>query len=168
MKLTKYHKEAIVRAITADIPEPDTSDYVEKVKAFIYKNMSKECRALFRKSPASLATAYLQVPNRVSTRTYVRGDVDNKQLQEYVSELNAPFRKRTAALTKLEAAVTACNTRKQFVDTFPEFSNYAPPEEGKCTTLPAVANVVAELIKVGFVPKVTKFVDLLGKRHWQE
>jgi len=155
MKLNQYHKQAIVRAIEHDLPKWDEEGVSKKIKDALYKAMSKECRAAYRKAPHSIRTERIHYCglNQYSLSILPTGDAN-------VKEVLAPFKsewaKRQSAITQLKAAVEACSTRKQFIDRFPEFSNYAPAEEGKCPTLPAIANVVAGLIEIGFIPKVTQ------------
>lgn len=113
--------------------------------------MSKRCQGLYRDNPRALRTASVHVQNRAYYDVAV-GDAPEtwkKDFDDYVNQRSDAFR-------KLETAVNGCRTRKQFIDTFPEFSNYAPSEHDKCNTLPAVANVAAELVQLGWKQVVSK------------
>jgi hypothetical protein len=50
----------------------------------------------------------------------------------------------------LENALKGIRTRKQFVEAFPELEKYAPSEHKSGSMLPAIANVVADLSKLGW------------------
>lgn len=153
MKLNQYHKDAIIRAITNDIPRKTDEQIQAAVQAALVKGMSVACRNLYKKNPKALMTKYIS--GTLSCRNFevVSGDAN-------VTECLKPFSYEYIAFEKVErslkAAINGCTTRKQFVDRFPEFGNYAPHEEGVCKTTPTIANVVADLVKLGFVPKVTK------------
>ena len=150
MKLSTYHKDAIIRAITQELP-PVANLSEEMTKAAI-KLMSVSCRNLYKKSPNAIRkhTAYEVARNAVE---FVVGDADIKAVVE-------PFKQRYAerkkVLDTLKVAIYGCSTRKVFIDRFPEFSHHAPPEHGTCDTLPAISNVVADLVKLGLVLKITK------------
>lgn len=154
MKLNQYHKQAIIRAIEQDIPKKASDTTRDEVQRAIYKAMGKSCQSMYRTNPKALRTEYVgSLSLDGAHRTFVVGDADFKKVLD-------PFQKeaskREDALRALRNAIEACTTRKQFIDRFPEFSNYAPSEHDKCSTLPALANVVAGLIEIGFVPKVEK------------
>lgn len=147
MNLQKYHKEAIVRALKLEMPFKYTAEDVQKMA---YKAMSKWCQARFRSHPGALRTFYVTV-NRRSTEIVI-GDAP----ETWIDELAEYRALRDKTLANLEAAIHGCRTRKQFVDSFPEFSHHAPAEEAKCGTLPAISNVVADMVKLGWNQKVFK------------
>lgn len=154
MRLNQYHKDAIYRAIAHDIPRTKPEVLLGQINDAIYKGMSKECRALFRKNPKAIRSQYISSVNLdYNQREIPVGDADWKTI---LKPFEAEESKRGKILMELKNAINGCSTRKQFIDRFPEFSNYAPPVEGVSENLPAVANVVAGLISIGFVPKVTK------------
>lgn len=152
MKLTQYQKDAIVRSIWAEVPNPSTEQLRDEIQKAAVKAMSVPCRNLYKKSEMAIRKYTTHSVSRESI-TFTCGDADTKVvLQPFVEAASA----RYAAETKLRAAIKACTTRKQFIDRFPEFSAHAPSEHGVCGTLPAVSNVVADLVKLGLVLKVTR------------
>ena len=154
MRLTKYDKQAIVRSIMNDIPKPDSEKLHKDIQAALVKGMSIKCRALYKEKPAALCVEYVGSHYGLDwSRTVYVGDADMKVALKPFKDAKAA---RDAAKEKLEAAIDACTTRKAFIDRFPEFSKYAPPEPGKCTTLPAVSNVVADLVKLGWKQTISK------------
>ena len=154
MKLDKYTKQAIVRQILDDVPKPDEQTVKEQIQKALYKGMSPACKRLYDQKPHALSEVYVDQAHGLDNHAYVkRGDAD-------VDAILKPFRKAADELyalkTELRLAIEACNTRKQFVDRFPEFIKYAPPEAGKTPNLPAVANLVANLVKAGWKQTVFK------------
>jgi predicted nucleic acid-binding Zn ribbon protein len=47
MKLTKYDRQAIVRAIMNDVPKPDKTQRADKIQAAIVKAMSPDVRKVY-------------------------------------------------------------------------------------------------------------------------
>jgi hypothetical protein len=78
------------------------------------------------------------------------GDVTEKQLEEilkpYKEEDNAVYDARR----KLCAIVEGCSTLKQLQTLLPEFVDYMPTEAAPTKNLPAVANMVSDLSKLGW------------------
>jgi hypothetical protein len=154
MKLTKYQKEAIVRAIMNDTPRKDEKTAKEEIQAALVKAMSPECRKLYKKTPKALRDA------RVSGYDYgfdysfdvIKGDAD-------IEPILAPYRAardaRNKARDQLYSAVMAHSTTKALLKALPEFEKYYPTEAQPAKNLPALANVMADLTKLGW-PKDTK------------
>jgi len=156
MKLTQYHKDAIVRSILNDIPTKDGKTEKAKAQAALVKGMGRSCKTIYKTNPTALADVYVsghEYPFGGYGQSLICGDADSTAILE-------PFRKqkkeRDDIETKIKGVLKGINTRKQFIDLFPEFSAYAPPEEGSCSTLPAISNVIADLVKVGWTQKVSK------------
>lgn len=155
MNLAQYHKDAIVRSILNDIPKTEHRMAVAEMQAALYAAMTADERRVFRKNPKALACKTLyRIDYALDHQIEVRcGSVD-------VEEVLKPWREKAKARSemesKLHAALKSIRTRKQFVDKFPEFIKYAPDEHGTCATLPAVANVVADLLKLGWTTKVSR------------
>jgi hypothetical protein len=159
MKLTKLHKQAIVRAIMQDTPAPDRRKWANDIKAEIAKKMSPAVRKIYSVNPLALRVA--SVPFASEHRYWgadvVVGDVTKEQIAEIVAPYERTTRERDEMKKKLEFAFAGINTLKQAESTFPEFKKYYPTEAQPTKNLPALANVVADLSKLGW-PKqgVTK------------
>ena len=153
MKLAQYHKDAIARSIINDLPKHDDADTQRLLQDALYKAMSPECKRLYNKKPDALREHYFYDVFEGNGRTLTVGDADYKKTAE-------PFvvakKARSDLRSKVRAAVDACSTRKQFIDRYPEFSKYAPSEHGACPTLPAVANLVSELVQAGWEQTISK------------
>jgi hypothetical protein len=159
MKLSKQIKQAVVRSIMLDVPKPNKANRHQIVQAALTKAMSPECRKVFTRTPEVLAekhtgdTTYDGV--RWSTRHVRLGDAPEKVLDEVIHKFRQEDEAYGKARDNLEMAVMACNTLKQLADTFPEFQKYMPTEQQPTKNLPALANVVADLSKLGW-PKGVK------------
>lgn len=155
MKLTKYHKEAIVSSILNDLPSPDEKRLQADIQAAFVAAMSAEAQALYATHPKALAVQHFygeQTGLRFGV-TFIVGDADvTKALKPFSDAQNS----RESIRRNLKAAIDGMSTRKQFVNDFPEFAHYAPPEPGPTANLPALANIVADLVKAGWVQKVSR------------
>ena len=155
MKLTKYHKEAIVSSILNDLPSPDEKQLQADIQAAFVAAMSAEAQALYATSHNALAAQhfYGHDTGLKYGEAFIVGDANVKEaLKPFSSAQEA----RDGIRRNLKAAIGGMNTRKQFINAFPEFSHYAPPEPGPTANLPALANIVADLVKAGWVQKVSR------------
>lgn len=157
MNLNKYAKQSIVRAIMAELPRVDSEALKVEIQDKLVAAMSPECQALYAKAPNALATrcAIRAVAGYYSI-IFVTGDLTEEVFAEIIKPYKQMTKEREEIETKLNAAIYPIRTRKQFINQFPEFSQHAPAEDGTCATLPAIANIVADLVKLGWEPKVTK------------
>jgi hypothetical protein len=157
MKLTKLQQEAIVRAIMQDVPKPDKAKRYVVVQAAIVKAMSPECRKVYNKTPKALATQYLGdlIYDNVNwaSRDVVVGDVSKDVVETIVKPYVEEDAKYSQARRQLEIAVRGCTTLKQLEKALPEFKKYYPKEDAPSANLPALANVVADLSKLGWPKK---------------
>jgi hypothetical protein len=153
-RITKWDKEAIVRAIMNDVPVPDKKKRKEELQAAVVKLMSPEARKLYKNSPHALRTYNVGELTydgcTWDSRDVIVGDVTQGQVDELKKKYVTEDRARQDARNSLKAAVMACTTIKQLNDRLPEFKSYFPTIEKPITTLPALANVVADLSKLGW------------------
>lgn len=153
-KLTTTMKEHIIALVIADIPKSDHDKLKDEIQKALVKNMSVPCRNLYKKNPEALRTSHVARSHGLRHAvTVVVGDADyDMVVKPFLDREN----ERDATIQNFKSAVASCTTRKQFVNRFPELTSYLPNESTPCPTAPALANVVAGLVKVGFVPKVIK------------
>lgn len=170
MNLTKLHKQAIVRAVLADIPRKNMEELETTVKQMvdedIEKHAPKEIWAVWKDK--SLA-CYLSVLSM--NVGYLRTDDKSRYLDGFFQvifperhEFSRQFKSRLTPMLeklvaetkamqevkdKLESALAGVRTRKQFMEMFPELEKYAPPEPRKDALLPATASVVEDLSRLG-------------------
>jgi glycerol-3-phosphate dehydrogenase len=153
MKLNKFQKASIIRAIMNDVPPVDKTARRLAVQAAIVKAMSPDVRKVFKSSPGALRTSYVGDvidTDSYQSRSITVGDVTEAKLEEilkpYKEEDNAVYDARR----KLQAIVEGCSTLKQLQTLLPEFKQYMPTEAAPTKNLPAVANMVADLSKLGW------------------
>jgi hypothetical protein len=168
MKLTKYDRQAFVKAVMADIPQ---IDYREQVRKLVYEDSIEQLpKCLQEAARDEKAKQYIQ-----TTTVYVMAlsnsfSVFGQRHHDYklstkiakkLEELKAAHTEQKAKLDaverKLTASIEACTTLKMAKERLPEFDKYLPqdrtPEKG--AYLPAVANLVADLSTLGW-PKDQK------------
>lgn len=152
MKLTKLTKEAIVRAIMNDVPRPDQNKAKADIQAAAVKAMSPLVRKVYKEQPNALCKYHVGSYNYGFDYSFdvVCGDVDMEPVMKPYADAREQRRK---ARHQLEGAVMACSTLKQLESTLPEFKKYFPTEQQPTKNLPALANVVADLSKLGWPKK---------------
>ena len=157
-RITKWDKQAIVKAIMADVPVPDKRKRKEELQAAVVKAMSPEARKLYKNCPDALRTqciGELIYDGTWSSRDIIVGDVKAKTVEDLTAKYKAEDQKFSDARWALKGAIEACTTIKQLNDRLPEFKKYFPTVEKPTANLPALANVVADLSKLGW-PKGSK------------
>ena len=158
MRITKWDKQAIVKAVMADVPMPDKKKRKEELQAAVVKAMSPEARKLYKNCPEALRTqciGELIHDGTWSSRDIIVGDVKDATVKELKKKYEAEDQKINEARWALKGAIEACTTLKQLNDRLPEFKKYFPTVEKPTANLPALANVVADLSKLGW-PKGEK------------
>lgn len=154
MRLDKYTKLSIVRAIMDDVPAPDKAKRRTDLQAAIVKAMSPEARKLYNKTPKALRTYYvgdtIYDGHGWGARDIIAGDVEDKVVEALLKPYKAEDEERYAVKRKLQGIVEGCSTLKQLQTLLPEFKQYMPTEATPTKNLPAVANMVADLSKFGW------------------
>lgn len=180
MKLTKYDRQAFVKAVMADIPKEDYREQARKVLLqdsieALPKKLQDAARDPTCKDYLETGNYYLQAFNNSFTvydkrwsGHYTASATAKKKLDELCSLHVAQKEKLDAVEQKLVASIEACTTLKMAKERLPEFEKYLPqdrtPEKG--AYLPAVANLVADLATLGW-PKdkePTKAESKRGKK----
>ena len=167
MRLNKYHKDAFVEAVLQDLPATDYDEIARKlVRDATVERMPAKVRAVYDDKdvrhwlrnewvgmPGSLQNFYCitdsnlgEAPEGVKERLLELSQMKREQIE-----------KRNAFKSKLEAAIGSCQTRKQALGLLPEFEQYLPKDTTSTgvSNLPAVCNLVAELVQAGW-PKEKK------------
>ena len=150
MKLTAYHKRAIVRAIMADVPTPDYNGAKEEMQLALAHAMSPLVRQVFVSAPQALRTEFLYASDYPIeyNQEFIVGDADYEKVLSPFAEQKAKIQQVKA---DLQAAIEGCTTVKRFIETFPEFAKYAQHlNSSPSKNLPALANVVAGVVALGW------------------
>lgn len=161
MRLTKTHREAFVRAAMNDVPK---IDYREKIQEVIQKHLENIAPPAIIKAYKDPKTKGYFRPDWMQT---TRWNNDHFYLIpigyaghppsviEKINELKALLGKQEDEMNglekKLKGAIAAFSTRKAAAAAMPEFEKYLPEEcEPTTKNLPALANLVADLIAAGW------------------
>ena len=150
MKLTNYLREAFVRSVMQEIPKPDYDKLRAELQTALYAAMSADVRRVYRKNPKALAKEYTHFRGDRGNHGYIVGDADFKQMFGLFDQPNVA---RFEFQRKLEAAVKGFTTVKQLRDAYPELAHHLPDENKATASLPAQANLVAEMVALGWTPK---------------
>lgn len=177
MRLTKYHKEAIIAAIMQDPPKPPR-DLQAEYQAAVMADMiavsaktlpalsvalkDKQLRPFLLTGYNSVQPSAVTIGNRsyygrsvglgsaVTYMGYAPSDDLNARSEEIMVAAVEEMLNRDALESKVSGVVNSCSTRKALLDLVPEFEKYLPEEPTKGTMLPALANLAADLVKAGW------------------
>jgi hypothetical protein len=147
MRLSTYQKQAIIRAVMADVPVVDDSIVKDEAQAAIVKAMSPAVRKVYRDNPKALRTEHTNDIFDRRTYTLIVGDADTAVV---LKPWRDAIEQRAAARRNLKAVVEGCSTLKQLKTALPEFEKYLPTEEKPTANLPALANLAADFVKLGW------------------
>lgn len=170
MNLNQDHKQAIILAVMNDVPRKHGNDdiakrvkkvidddilaYAPKIVADAY--FDKEGSTYFAYTGYNLGylsskKAYMaHMPYINMLSQYELSDGARAAISVIIEEAAEEIAAVNKVKTDLHAAISGLRTRKQFVTMFPELEKYAPEEPAAGTMLPAIANVVAGLSKLGW------------------
>jgi hypothetical protein len=153
-RITKWDKQAIVKAIMADVPAVDKRKRHDALQEAIVKAMSPEARKLYKNCPEALRTRHfgdlIYDGCNWNSRDLTVGDVSEKVTNELCKAYKDEDEKRQRTYYQLKSAIESCTTIRQLNDRLPEFKKYFPTVEKPVANLPALANVVADLSKLGW------------------
>lgn len=155
MKLNKWTKESIVAAIMQDVPKSPDNVIRTEMQAALISAMSAPVLKLYKTHPTALKVAHVSgwETELGYSVDLIAGDADvQKSMAPFVARKKA----RADARHKLQAAVMGCSTLAQLKKLLPEFEAYFPTEEQPTKNLPALANMVADLSKLGWPKDKTK------------
>lgn len=158
MKLNKYTKQGIVRAILQDLPKVDKTKRRADLQAAIVKAMSPAARKLYKDTPEALRTEFvgsLVYDGNYGSRDLVVGDVNKDTIKALCKPYEAEDEARHQAEWQLKNAIDGCSTLNALKKALPEFEKYYPTANEPTKNLPAMANVVADLSRLGW-PKGEK------------
>lgn len=164
MRLTETDRRAFVRAVMGDVPHVD---YTEQMNKLVFEEMRQKLPpqvvALMMNGKLKGYLNWHDIlrihqPNGAGAGVFVTTIADFRpssklmdELAELVLKRNAQLATHTEMQQKLRAAIDGCRTRKQAAEMFPELETYLPQADApKTENLPAVANVIADLSKLGW------------------
>jgi len=171
MRLTNTLREAIIKSILADVP---TEDYDSKIRELAQKAVlavAPKCvQETFKVNPLLLDTCYLYglFPLRHQNH-FVRGAVgsfmetadasykawpvsDDHRIELIAlrEAYAAQIERLTDIESKLKGVVYSVTTTNKLCELLPEFDKYIPKDEEKTAGVPALANLVTDLMAAGW------------------
>lgn len=170
MRLTKYIREAFVRAAMDDVPYVDYEAQAKAVaEKAILEIMPASVKKLLKDKDAEpwINQGWVCMPRSYSNFSgyMLRGDSELlarmcPKAWAKINELHDLSEKQTETRRQLRMKLDSCaesvTTRKALAELLPEFEKYLPADEkAAIKTLPAVANVVADFAAAGW-PKNKK------------
>ncbi len=157
MKLSKMTKEAIVRAIWNEVPEVDYKARKEAIQAALVEMFASEVKAIYKKRPNALHkgiySGVFSYEMSYQERYLIVADLTEEQINSVLDPYTEEDAARTRAKDKLKELVMGCSSRKQLVNLLPECEKYLPAEASTDRSLPVVANVIADMTKLGWPKK---------------
>ena len=171
MKLTKYMRDAFVRAAINDVPQIDYAEQIRKeaMRACVAA-MPPAVRDAYRLAPERFKTSWAHIGSVSVTLPVVEvtyhkpvpkftppiASADTKLLADLVQKLDAQNDLVADLRSKLSGAASSVTTRKALAALLPEFEKYLPADDQAAVrTLPAVANVVADFTRAGWPAKAS-------------
>lgn len=160
MRLTNSDRDAFVRAVMDDVPKIDyDTQAMELTNTWAIARMPEAVRKMYETHPDWVTRGYVSTPSGLSnfnvpcasTGAYLDDDI-RKQLEGLVELKEQQNKKRCDLHCNVRAMIYGCSTLKQAKERLPEFAKYLPQErDGQIiATLPAVANVVTDLMAAGW------------------
>lgn len=159
MRLDKYAKSAIIRAIMADVPKPDVVAYRKSIQAEVVKLMTPAVRKVYKECPKALVEEYVSdLYDGVNweSRYIILGNVTKTQLAAACKPLTEAIAARNKVECALKGVVESTSTLNRLKELLPEFVKYFPTEAEPSKNLPAVANLVTDMVKLGWPDKKKK------------
>lgn len=166
MRLTKYDKEAFVKAVVDDIPTVDYNEIASKkardwlntlipeaILVLIKTHGANYFRSRHVSLPAHLADIQAFGPSDFESGKFIQ--VKNPELWAELVELGQKKHEQEQAIDAMRrqarGVIESCHTLKSAKERLPEFEKYLPKERSGSgiTTLP-VANFVADLVQAGW------------------
>lgn len=152
MKLTKYAKQAIVSRIMNDVPKPDDAKIKADIQAAMVKAMSPDIRKLFKAKPTALKLERISGYDVGAAWAFdvIVADLRDMEVREVLKPFKAAQEERKRIREQIRYAIEVCTTLKQLTERLPEFKQYYHTEAKPTVNLPALANIVADLSKLGW------------------
>lgn len=159
MKLSKLTKQAIVRAIWNEVPEIDYKARKVVIQAALVELFTPEVKAVYEKQPGALKAVYCSPLSSYAggssdmsyeDRHVTVADLTEEQIDSVLEPYTEEDRARVEARNKLVDLIMGCSTRNRLVKLLPECEKYLPAAESTDRSLPVVANVIADMTKLGW------------------
>lgn len=166
MRLNKSDKDSFVRRVMQDVPQIDFDALARAaIQEDALKVMPDAIRAIYDDASlrpflyrAYVSTGFIGQVCVYASSQYRKSDELRIKLDELCREFSTQLAARNSLETKVRSMIYSCNTIQNARKALPEFAEYLPTErDAVCKTLPAVTNVVTDLMLAGWKqPKAEK------------
>ena len=160
MKLNNSHRDAFVAHVMQDVPSVDfQAQFEAAVRADNLKVVPAKIAEVLRDTALShFVLTGMQTYGRWESGVssvavsagYVPTEAGKAELDGIVAAAADFAAARHEMESKLRGTIYACSTLKVALERLPEFAKYLPTEVGRTLMLPAIANLTAELIRMGW------------------
>ena len=160
MRLTKTIRSAFVRAAMADVPYVNYDEQINKVTRAAAEQAFDELvgkKGVYKKALVAgwINEVFVKI-GRSHVYVFAPSNFDFSDVRDEVTTLleqqDAQEKHRETLQKQLLSVANSCTTRKQLAQRLPEFEKYLPAEgPGTDRTVPALANVVADFVKAGWL-----------------
>lgn len=158
MRLNTYTKQAIVSSIINDVPKLDEAALKDSIQAALVAAMTPDVQRIYKTKPDVLRRERIpsyEVGVLVAFDTIV-ADLKGADVRKVLKPFRDAHEERQRIMRQVTSAINTCVTLKQLTTLLPEFKKYYPTEEAPTKNLPALANIVADLSKLGWPKGATK------------
>ena len=154
----------ILENIKKGLPKVDEAAIVKEIVEKVRAAWPKDVRAFDAKYPGTLRTMYLPWPrygvnvwdlppvanNMLLDKQLVTGPLDGETVSKLLSPYEAAHAARQQVIEKLHSALKGYRNTKALLKNFPEFASCVPSGAAPNRSLPAHANLIADLSKLGW------------------
>lgn len=159
--LNQYSRDAIVRMVMADVPKKSHDEIVNEIQTALYVAMKPEVREFAKRYPKAMCVDD-GIPSCWTLgmdhhHNFVVANLTEEEVERVTDPYVKAFSAQRDIERKLEQQLKGCRTVEQALKLMPELEPYVKSmlNPGPTANLPAVANLFADLAKLGW-PKDTK------------
>ena len=164
MRLTNFHRSAIVAAALQDVP---TVNYIEQLRTLINKKVLafQKANKLDLVEPTRLISSYIHLAGQSFSTTGMFSTEKNTILDspDVVALVTAHRDQQTrisALSSSLRSVLEGCTTVAQAKQMLPEFEKYFPSSTTALSrSVPVLANVLSDFVKAGWPKQNTRIVQ---------
>ncbi len=158
MRLNTYTKKAIVSSIMNDVPKLDEAALKDSIQTALVAAMTPDVQRIYKTKPDVLRRERIfsnEVGVSFNYDTIV-ADLKGADVRRVLKPFKDAHEERQRIVRQVTSAIEGCTTLNQLTTLLPEFKKYYPTEEAPTKNLPALANMVADLSKLGWPKGATK------------
>lgn len=155
-RMTTYRLDAFVRAIMQDVPQESPEARYARACERLVKHMSPHCQAVYEEDPDVLrkfdgwAHEFGEMSDDLPA-----GNLTNEEVAKLMADFVAEYELRRNIEVKVRNTLRGYHSVEAALKALPEFEKYLSPAAVSPPTqnLPALANVMSDLAKLGWPKK---------------